>query len=114
MTQVTCKCGKQFVKGTQICPWCGADVGSFEGEDAKVADTKANHIIQVQIRAKEAEFENANGYGPTICILIGVFGFFMVFPLLFLVGGIIWAIINNGTRTRIAGEINILKAQLEA
>ena len=112
MTQVTCKCGREFVKGTQICPWCDAPADN-SAIKLDIPDTKVNRVLQAQIAAKRVEFENANGYGPTVCILIGLFGFFIIFPILFGIGGVIWSFINAGARDKIQAEIKVLEAQLE-
>ena len=106
---MTCQeCGSNVADSASKCWRCG-----IEFEEEVSTEPKEVRVMKAKIAAKEIEYENANGYGPTICVLIGIFGIFVPFAFIFLIGGIVWAYINAGARDKVRAEINVMKIEME-
>ncbi len=128
------KCGMENKDGAAFCNSCGADLriapvtpidplmtGACEacGNPIKrgekfcsscLANKKHNDIIYAKIKTKEVEYENNNGYGPTILIIIGLFGLIWVFGIILIIIGVIWSYHCAGNRAKAIAEIDELEA----
>ena len=104
----TClNCGKQHLAAGS-CPFCGAAVVE---KDAPT--TKAGKAISRKIAAKQIEFDNANGYGPTVVAIIGVLSVVCLIGIAFLIVAAVWANNNATTRARVMAEIAELEDEQE-
>lgn len=71
MSLERCKCGREFVKGTQICPWCNADVTEMEASKTKT-DIKRDKLL-AELDEAIAEEANTSIVGPVLLMIVGGF-----------------------------------------
>lgn len=106
MTQTTCKnCGNTYDSPVG-CPHCGQTV-AFEAQAARTP--KAERVLAARLSSKKMEFDNANGYGPTMCVIVGLLFTIALIGIPLIVVGAIWANNNATTRMRVTVELTELE-----
>ena len=112
MTMTRCKCGRDFVKGTQICPWCSQKVEDLAPVALKLEPkTKAELLYDFKVKQLNDEYDSINGYGPTCLVLVGLFLCVAIVGIpLVIIGG--WMAMNDGTRRNaIIDELKLMELE---
>ena len=71
MTMERCKCGREFVKGTQICPWCNADVTEMVASKTKT-DMRRDKLL-AELDEAIAEEKDTSILDPICWGFVGAF-----------------------------------------
>jgi len=113
----TCKnCGKLIPEGMDFCLDCGrmASLGLKDGVlTYDTPDKKENRVIRAKIMVKNVEYENNEGWGPTLLIIFGLIGAIVLIGIPCIIIGVWWSYKRADNRNTIKAEIDALTAELE-
>jgi hypothetical protein len=99
-------CDLDYPETTTACKECGKQLKHIE-------DTKQNRDILGKIQIKNVEYENNNGWGPTVLIILGLITSYFLIGIPCILVGVWWSYHNAGNRKKIATEIDVLETEFE-
>ena len=80
---VKCKCGQEFVKGCEKCPWCGMEIINFEPTTEEAMHDK----LYQEYFAAFKEQEDTSVMTPIILMVIGgITAIFLIGIPIFIIG----------------------------
>lgn len=98
-------CDEEFPETIPMCKDCGRPL-------KHIAETKENHNILGKIKIKNVEYENNDGWGPTLLIVFGLIFSIILIGIPCVIIGIWWSYKRADNRKLIATEIDALEAEL--
>jgi uncharacterized membrane protein YvbJ len=99
-------CDNEYPETTTACKECGRQLKHIE-------ETKQNRVILGKIQTKNVEYENNDGWGPTILIIFGLITSIILIGIPCILIGIWWSYKRADNRKMIATEIDVLEKELE-
>ena len=107
---VKCKCGRDFVKGTQKCPWCDSEVASLV---ATKEDDMHGKLYNEYLAAFK-EQEDTSIVMPVVLMIVGGLTFvFLIGVPIFLIGGYL-LLVNLFSKGAKQAKLDRARDRLEA